>query len=86
MMETEYQGVPPYCDMWHSILDLDRAILRSEHREDGVAYFEWPWDNIEYMDFLMELMDYFEFELEIGQQWEYAEELLLPFFPSMKEK
>ena len=86
MMKTEYQGVPPYCDMWHSLMDWDRAKIYSENREDGIGYVEWPYTNDDYMDFLMELIDYFEFEIEIGQQWEYAEELLLPFFPSMKEK
>jgi len=86
-MMSEYKGVPPYCDMWHSLSDWSRAEIYSRNREDGIGYVEWPnTDYDDYGDFLQELMDYIEFELEWGQQWEYVEELLLPLFPRMKEK
>jgi hypothetical protein len=82
---NEYKGVPPYSDMWHSLLGWSLAQIYSENREDGIGYIEWPnTDHDDYDDFFQELMNYFEFELEWGQQWELVEELLILLFPKIK--
>lgn len=56
-MSNEYKGVPPYCDTWHLIIDLDVCRIISKNREDGISRFEEPYDN-PFIDFYCELDGY----------------------------
>jgi len=54
---SEYKGVPPYCDTWYLISDLDICRIISKNRKDGISRFENPYDN-PFIDFYCELDGY----------------------------
>lgn len=56
-MNSEYSGVPPYCDTWHLISNLDVCLIISKNREDGISRFEEPFDD-PFIDFYCELDGY----------------------------
>ena len=56
-MKSEYKGVPPYCDTWHLILNLDVCGMVSKNTKDGIGTFEEPYDN-PFIDFYCELDGY----------------------------
>ena len=56
-MNSEYKGVPPYCDTWHLISNLSICKIISSNRMDGISRFEAPYDN-PFIDFYCELDGY----------------------------
>jgi len=54
-MSVEYKGVPPYCDVWHLITNLE--VCRIISKNTGFSRFEEPYDN-SFIDFYCELDGY----------------------------
>jgi len=52
---SEYKGVPPYCDTWHLISNLNVCMIISKN--SGTSHFEEPYDN-PFIDFYCELDGY----------------------------